>query len=80
MSSIEVQHVKNLFFGGRLVDADIADFAHQSEVDDACTVLLVVGHELVQTVVLLAIEGKHSVIVLDELDSLAKLVFGESYF
>ena len=77
--AIEVQHVKNLFFGGRLVDSDIADFAHQSEVDDACAVLLVVSHKFVQTVVLLAIECQHSIVVFNELNGLAELVLREAY-
>ena len=45
--AIEVQHVEYFFFSGRLIDSDIANFAHQREVDDACAVLLVVSHKFV---------------------------------
>ena len=39
--AIEVKHLHYLFFRGALVDADVAYFAHQGEVDDAGTILLV---------------------------------------
>ena len=39
--AIKIEHIHNFLLGGRLVDADIAHFAHQSEIDNACTVLLV---------------------------------------
>ena len=45
--AIEVEHIHDFFFGGRLVNADIAYFAHQGEIDDACAVLLVVSHKFV---------------------------------
>ena len=51
--------------------------AHQGEVDDARRVLLIVCHEFVQSIVLLAIEREDAVILFDELDGLAELVFRE---
>ena len=45
--TVEVEHIQYLFLGGTLVDADVTDFAHQREVDDARTVLLVVRHEFI---------------------------------
>ena len=76
--AVEIKHLEDFFLVGGLVDADVAYLAHQREVDNACIVLLVVRHELVKPVVLLAIEGKYAVMVFDELHGLAELVLGES--
>ena len=59
--AIEIQHVLDFFLRSGLVDADVANIGHKSEVDDARLVLLVVLHKLIQAVVLLAVEGKHPV-------------------
>ena len=50
-----------------MVDADVPHPTQKGEVDDSCGVLLVVGHQLVEAVVLLAGEGEHAVGFLDEL-------------
>ena len=75
--AIEVEHVEDFFFGSVLIDADIANTCHKGKVDDARLILLVVCHELIKAVVLLAVKGEDSVCFLYELQGLAKLVLGE---
>ena len=76
---VKIEHLEYLFLGGRLVDAYIAYFTHQCEVDNARSIFLVVGHEFIQAIVLLAVECHDSIMFLDELDGLPEFVFGESY-
>ena len=78
--SVEIKHIHDFLFCGRLVDTDIAYFTHQSKIDDACTVLLVVRHEFIEAFVLFAIKYEYPIVLLDELNGLSELVFRESYF
>lgn len=76
--TVEVQHLVNLLAGCMLVDSDVSHFAQKGEVDGARSVLLVMSHELVETVVLLAIEGENAVCFADELYGLTHFLLGES--
>ena len=74
----EVESLENGVLVGRLVEADVAHLFQQGEVDDAGRILLVVQHQLVQAVVVLAGEGEGAVVLLDELDDLAHAVLGKT--
>ena len=74
----EVEHPGYLVLRGLLVDADVADAGQQREVDDARLVLLVVRHEGVELVVLLAVEREDSVVLADEGYGLPQLVLREA--
>ena len=76
--AVEIQHFQDFLAVGTLVDADIPYVGHQGEVDDARLVLLVVRHELIQLVVLLAVEGEDTLVLLYELQRLVELVVRES--
>ena len=69
--SDEVEHLEYLFFGGCAVYVDVADAAEEGEVYLCAAVLLVVQHELVELVVLLASEFGGTVYLLDVLQCLA---------
>ena len=65
--AIEIQHILNFGLRGGLVDANVTNISHKGEVDDARLILLVVLHELIKAVVLLAIEGEYAVCLLYKL-------------
>ena len=77
---IEVERFEDGVFVGSLVEGDVADFTQQGEVDDAGGVLLVVRHQFVEAVVVLAVEEEGAVVFFDEADGLLHLVFGEIGF
>lgn len=70
----EVECFEDSVLVGCLVEADVAHILQQGEVDDAGSVLLVMQHQLVEAVVVLAGEGEGTVVLLDELDDLAHAV------
>ena len=69
--TVEVQHVEDFVLSGCTVDTDVSNAAQQCEVDLSRCVFFVVGHELVQRFVCLAVEREHAVIPLDEVRGLA---------
>ena len=72
---VKVEHLENRFFVRRLVQADIAYLFQQREIDDAGSVFLVMQHQFVKAVVLLAAKGESAVILFDKLDGLAHFIF-----
>ena len=77
--TVEVEGFFYLFFGGRLVDADVTNVAQEGKVDGGGRqVLLVVGHQFQQTGVVLAGDGQSTVVVEDEADGLPHLVDREA--
>ena len=64
--SEEVQHLKDFLFVGTLVDEDVTHIAQQGEIDDACCILLVVGHVAVQFLIIIAGNGQGAVVLLDD--------------
>ena len=53
-----------------MVDADVAYIAEEGEVDDAGSVLLVVGHQFEKSGVVVAGDGERAVVFLDETHAL----------
>ena len=76
--SHEVEHLEDLFFGGCAVDVDVSYAAEEGEVYLCAAILLVVLHELVEFVILLASEVGDAVEFLDVLQCLAQCVCGEA--
>ena len=74
----EVEDFEQGIFVGCLIQTDVANAFQKGEVDDAVAVLLVVRHQLVKLVVLLAGEREVAVVLLDELDNGAHQLFGEA--
>ena len=77
--SHEVEHLEDLFFGGCAVDVDVSYAAEEGEVYLCAAILLVVLHELVEFVILLASEVGGAVEFLDVLQCLAQCVCGEAF-
>ena len=63
-----------------LVDADIAYLRKEREVYLASLVLLVMGHQLMQGIVIFAIEQKRRIIAFDIVNDLAQLVHRETAY
>ena len=72
---VEIEHFEDRIFVCGLVEADVTYFLQQGEIDDAGTVLLVVLHQFIELVILLAVEGKDTVMFFDELDGLPNFFF-----
>ena len=66
----EVQHFHDFFLSGTLVYADITHIGQKGEVDDSVLVLLVMGHEFIKSVILLAGKGEGTVVGTHELQCL----------
>ena len=77
---VKVEHLENRFFVRRLVQADIAYLFQQREIDAAGSVFLVMLHQFVKAVVLLAAKGESAVILFDKLDGLAHFIFRKAGF
>ena len=75
--SEEIQHLIDFLFCGSLVNENVTHIAQQGEIDDACCILLVVGHVAVQFLIIIAGDGQGAVVLLDETDGLTHLVGGE---
>ena len=75
----EIEHLKDLVAADGAVDADVANASEEGEADVGAEVLLVVQHEFVELVVLLAVKGGGTVGVLDVGDGLTQLVGREAF-
>ena len=76
----EVECFANLFVGGRLVELQLTDVGEQCEVDGAGGVLLVVRHQTEQRGIVVAGDGRSSIMFAHELHRLAQTVGGEVAF
>ena len=66
----EIEHLEDLVAADGAVDADVANASEEGEADVGAEVLLIVQHEFVELVVLLAVEGGGTVGILDVGDGL----------
>ena len=75
---IEVERLEDELARHFLVDDDVANAAQEGETDAATGVLLVVGHALVDRVVIAATEGEGGIARTDEMRRGAQIVGGEA--
>ena len=76
--TVEIERCFYFLLRGRLVEAYVAYVAQQGEVDAACHVLFVVGHELKQRGIVVAGDGHATVVVEDETHALTHAISGEA--
>ena len=74
----EVECLEDNLFFGLTVERYVTYIVEEGEVDDAIAVLLVVLHQFIELLVLLALEVKGSVVVLYEVENLLQEFFRES--
>lgn len=62
-----------------LVDADVTDVAEQGKVDLPCFVFLIMAHQGEQGRVVVAGDGRRSIVFMDEAHGLPHLLRGETF-
>ena len=74
----KVETLKYVLLCKVLVEFDVSNAAHQGEVDNPVHILLVVQHQVVQVIVIVACKGKHTIVLTYELHRLPHLLCGET--